>query len=137
MHRIIIAVTLALSLGGCAGTVQFLQDAEQRAAAVVAKIKAAAPIVEGEIDTAIGAICSHLPEIKSGVDTLASGFVSPGPRTRLFIQTADKSLGIALAGCTAWAATPGSGNVSFFLRLFGAYSTGKRAYMDAQAAGGT
>lgn len=136
--RIVTIVILALSLAGCAGTVPpWLQDAEQKAAAVVAKIKAAAPVVQGEIDTAIGAICGHLPEVKSGVDVLAQGFVNPGPKTQRFIAVADNSIAVAMGACASWAAAPStSGSVSFFLRLYNAYVTGKRAYADAKAAGG-
>lgn len=137
IRRIAIAV-LALSLGGCAGTIQFLQDAEQRASAVVAKIRAAAPVVEGEIDSAIGAICGHIPEIKSGVDVLAQSFTNPGPKTQRFILVADQSIASAMSACGSWAAAPQStGSISFFLKLFSAYTAGKRAYADAKAAGGT
>lgn len=133
-----ICITALTLLTGCAGTIPpWLQDAETRAAAIVTKIKTAVPLIEGEIDSGIAAVCSKIPDINNTVATLINELPNPGPKTKMYIQLADTSLETALAACTAWAAAPStSGSVSFFLRLYNAYASGKSAMLKAQAAGG-
>lgn len=138
MNRLILIVALALTLGGCAGKMPaWLISAEQKAADLYAKIKVAAPLVEGEIDNAVAAVCGEMPAINDAVKAIEAAFPTAGPKTQAAVAVADRSLAIVGASCTAWAASPATaGNVSFFLRLYTAYTSGKRAVTAAQAAGG-
>jgi hypothetical protein len=121
---------------------KFQQDAvaiETRIAALVARIKADAPIVLADIQTGISLACSVAPLIQQNAANVQSAIASPTADVQKALNAAAQAGAVATAACTKYSATQSAaptvsaaGNT--LLSIWNAYVAGKNALTAAQAA---
>lgn len=137
---------LALSLGGCnfqtfqSAFTTDVQAVEAKIATLIAKIKAAAPIVLSDIQTGISLACSIAPVLNNGVADLNSSLSNPGPKATAAIATAASYATAAQQSCNAYNAAQASSAQSLgsatttLVGLWNAYVAGKSSLSTAQQA---
>lgn len=137
MKRLLIVPALGaiLALPGCT-TAQLQQD-EAYVLSIVSSIKAGAKVAATTANAAVDLICGYLPAVVDDLNQTQNAVgltgLTPGPKTRAAMNSANSALASAEALCSAKAATGIPAKVA---AVWAAYSSAKAALANAKTAGG-
>lgn len=131
-----------LALGACNfATFQaaFMQDVvaiETKVAALVAKIQADIPVIEQDVQTAIGLACQLAPLVQQNVANAQSNISNPPSSVQKALNAAANYGAAAASACASYnmtlAAKPtGSTSVNLLVSVWNSYVAGKQALTTA------
>jgi hypothetical protein len=113
---------------------------EAQIAAFIAKVKAQAPILLADAETAVDLACGIVPTANAQITSFANSLANPGPKVKAALALALKDAGAAQAACDSYVQQKNDGTITltrainFGVAIWNAYQAGKTDYQKLSAA---